>query len=57
MSFYLIPIIGVTAGALLLGERLEPQQWVGALIVIGAVLAIARQQVSTTTEAPARAVA
>ena len=57
VSFYLIPIIGVTASALLLGERLEPQQWVGALIVIGAVLAIARQQVSTTTEAPAPAVA
>ena len=57
VSFYLIPIIGVTASALLLGERLEPQQWVGALIVIGAVLAIARQQVSTTTEVPAQAVA
>ena len=57
VSFYLIPIIGVTASALLLGERLEPQQWVGALIVIGAVLAIARQQVSTTTEVPAQAIA
>jgi len=57
VSFYLIPIIGVTASALLLGERLEPHQWVGATIVIGAVLAIARQQVTTTTAAPARVVA
>jgi drug/metabolite transporter (DMT)-like permease len=39
-SFYLIPIVGVAAGALVLGERLEPSQWVGALLVLGAVLAI-----------------
>jgi drug/metabolite transporter (DMT)-like permease len=39
-SFYLIPIVGVTAGALLLGERLEPSQWVGALVVLSAVIAI-----------------
>ncbi len=43
LSFYLIPIVGVTAGALLLGERLEPRQWVGAVIVLGALLAIIRQ--------------
>jgi probable blue pigment (indigoidine) exporter len=43
VSFYLIPIVGVTAGALLLGERLDPQQWLGALIVLGAVLLILRQ--------------
>jgi drug/metabolite transporter (DMT)-like permease len=42
VSFYLIPIVGVTAGALLLGERLDPRQWVGAIIVLGAVLAIIR---------------
>jgi probable blue pigment (indigoidine) exporter len=39
-SFYLIPIVGVTAGALLLGERLSVSQWIGALIVLGAVLGI-----------------
>jgi drug/metabolite transporter (DMT)-like permease len=39
-SFYLIPIVGVAAGALALGERLEPSQWIGALMVLGAVLAI-----------------
>ena len=43
VSFYLIPIVGVTAGALLLGERLDPRQWVGAFIVLGAILAIIRQ--------------
>jgi drug/metabolite transporter (DMT)-like permease len=42
VSFYLIPIIGVTGGALLLGERLDPRQWVGAVIVLGAILAIMR---------------
>jgi drug/metabolite transporter (DMT)-like permease len=48
-SFYLIPIVGVTAGALLLGERLEASQWLGALVVLGAVIAI-------VTRAPAPAV-
>ncbi len=43
LSFYLIPIVGVTAGALLLGERLEPRQWIGAVIVLGALAAIIRQ--------------
>jgi drug/metabolite transporter (DMT)-like permease len=39
-SFYLIPIVGVTAGALLLGERLGAVQWVGAAVVLVAVLGI-----------------
>ena len=39
LSFYLIPIVGVAA-AVLLGERLEPQQWLGAVVVLGAILAI-----------------
>ncbi len=43
VSFYLIPIVGVVAGALLLGERLDPRQWVGAVIVLVAILAIIRQ--------------
>jgi drug/metabolite transporter (DMT)-like permease len=42
VSFYLIPIIGVAAGALLLGERLDLRQWVGAAIVLAAILAILR---------------
>lgn len=43
LSFYLIPIVGVTAGALLLGERLDPRQWVGAVIVLAAILVLVRQ--------------
>ena len=39
-SFYLIPIVGVAAGALVLGERLGPSQWLGAAIVLSAVLGI-----------------
>ena len=35
MSFYLIPVFGVAGGFLLLGERLEPGQWVGVAIVLG----------------------
>src|SRR6476661_5342525 len=43
LSFYLIPIVGVAAGAILLGERLDPRQWIGAVIVLAAILAILRQ--------------
>ena len=39
-SFYLIPIVGVTAGAILLGEHLGPTQWIGAAVVLVSVLAI-----------------
>ena len=42
VSFYLIPIVGVAGGALLLGERLDPRQWLGAVIVLAAILAIIR---------------
>ena len=51
VSFYLIPIVGVTAGALLLGERLDLQQWIGAVIVLGAVLAILRLPSAAATAA------
>ena len=39
----LIPVFGVAAGYLV-GERLEPRQWVGALVIVAAVGAIAWQQ-------------
>ena len=39
-SFYLIPIVGVAAGAVVLGERLSAIQWFGAVVVLTAVLAI-----------------
>lgn len=53
-SFYLIPIVGVTAGALLLGERLGVGQWIGGLIVLGSVLGIVSQttQVSVPAARP-----
>lgn len=40
-SFYAIPVFGVAAGFLLLGDRLGAVQWIGALIVAIAVVAIA----------------
>jgi drug/metabolite transporter (DMT)-like permease len=55
LSFYLIPIVGVAAGALLLGERLDPRQWVGAVIVLAAILAILRQPSTRPVEAPVTA--
>lgn len=45
ISFYLIPIVGITAGALFLGERLDPLQWVGVALVLGAVAAIYRLRI------------
>jgi drug/metabolite transporter (DMT)-like permease len=41
-SFYLIPVFGVAASVLMLGERLEPIQWLGAVIVVTAVSAVYR---------------
>ena len=38
-SFYLIPVFGV-AGGWLAGERLEPVQWLGAILVVVSVAAI-----------------
>jgi len=46
-SFYLIPVFGL-AGGWLIGERLETQQWIGAVVVVASVAAItvrARPQV------------
>ena len=57
VSFYLIPIVGVAAGALLLGERLDLRQWVGAVIVLGALLAILRQPSARPDESPVAATA
>ena len=39
-AFYLIPVFGVALGWLI-GERLEPVQWLGGAIVVAAVAAIA----------------
>lgn len=43
VSFYLIPVFGVTGGFLFLGERLDPSQWIGATIVLSATLVIMRR--------------
>jgi drug/metabolite transporter (DMT)-like permease len=53
VSFYLIPVVGVAAGAILLGERLDPRQWVGAVIVLVAILGIFRQTLTAASEGPA----
>ncbi len=42
VSFYLIPVFGVAGGFLLLGERLDPRQWLGAAIVLGAAVLLVR---------------
>ncbi|HET9345509.1 MAG TPA: DMT family transporter [Candidatus Limnocylindrales bacterium] len=55
-SFYLIPIFGVAAGAVFLGDRLEPMQWVGVLIVAVAVgLIVARPVHAPAPEVAAQA--
>lgn len=46
MSFYLVPVFGVTASALVLGDRFDPRQWLGMTIVLLALLATARLQSS-----------
>jgi drug/metabolite transporter (DMT)-like permease len=40
----LIPVFGVAGGALLLGERLGPSQWIGAAVVLLAVQALVRAE-------------
>jgi len=43
LSFYLIPVFGVAAGFVLLGERLGLAQWVGVAIVLVAIYLILRR--------------
>ncbi|HZM73119.1 MAG TPA: DMT family transporter [Candidatus Polarisedimenticolia bacterium] len=47
-AFYLIPVFGLAGANVLLGERLEPQQWLGAALILAAILTILRRQVATT---------
>jgi len=53
-SFFLIPIFGV-AGGLLAGERLEPIQWLGAVVVVAAVAFITTRRVGAGADQPSRA--
>lgn len=41
-SFYVIPVFGVAGGLLLLGESLSQTQWLGALVILAAVVLILR---------------
>jgi drug/metabolite transporter (DMT)-like permease len=47
VSFYLIPIFGIAGAFLLLGDRLDIRQWIGAVIVLIAVFAIVRPRRAT----------
>ena len=47
-SFYLIPVFGVAGSVILLGERLDLAQWLGVVVVVGAVIALARVQARET---------
>ncbi len=49
----LIPVFGVAAGYLV-GERLEPRQWLGAVVITAATAAIARRQHRASTTQPSR---
>ena len=53
-SFYLIPVFGV-AGGWLIGERLEPLQWLGGIVVIGAVAVITSRIAGQPSSAAASA--
>jgi drug/metabolite transporter (DMT)-like permease len=54
-SFYLIPVFGVASGGLLLGDRLQPVQWIGVAVVAGAVALIARRPGPQRSTEPLRA--
>jgi probable blue pigment (indigoidine) exporter len=56
VSFYLIPVVGVTGGFLLLGERLDPSQWIGVVTVLAATFMILRSTSATHPEPAARSV-
>lgn len=49
VSFYLIPVFGVAGGFLLLGERLNPSQWIGVGIVLIAIYLLLRRTSATVT--------
>jgi drug/metabolite transporter (DMT)-like permease len=50
VSFYLIPVFGVAAGFLFLGERLVPTQWLGVAIVLVAIYLILRRSGATRVD-------
>lgn len=42
-AFYLIPVFGIGGGFVLLGERFDPVQWLGAAVAVAAVLILLRR--------------
>ena len=50
----LIPVFGIAAGYLV-GERLEPRQWLGAVVIVAATAAIAVRHRAAAIEPVARA--
>jgi drug/metabolite transporter (DMT)-like permease len=55
VSFYLIPVFGVAGGFLLLGERLDPGQWIGVAVVLAAIALILRRTIATEARSAERA--
>jgi probable blue pigment (indigoidine) exporter len=51
VSFYLIPVFGVAGGFLFLGDRLEPSQWAGVVVVLVAIAVILRRTGAPGSEA------
>jgi drug/metabolite transporter (DMT)-like permease len=51
-SFYLIPVFGVAGGFLFLGDRLQPSQWVGVIVVLAAIVVLWRRNSAPGSEAP-----
>ena len=47
----LIPVFGVAAGYLV-GERLEPRQWLGAVVIVAATVVIAAKHRADGERAP-----
>ena len=50
VSFYLIPLFGVAGGFLFLGDRLQPSQWLGAVVVLVAIAILLRRTSRTPSE-------
>ena len=49
-SFYLIPVFGLAGSAVLLGEQFDGRQWLGVVVVVGAVIGLARVQARRTSD-------
>jgi probable blue pigment (indigoidine) exporter len=55
LSFYLIPVFGVVGGIAFLGERFEPTQWIGVVVVLVAIAVILWREIEPEARATAKA--